>query len=200
MVDILNKKILIGSLVAVAILILVSFTGVVGYQTTKSSTIAKASPLFAVRSNRAIYEESEDIVCDYVGKGIDSNIYIPIRDNKQLTVQRFIDLVRAMDDDNYNKFIVQLVSHLEKQDIDNIDTIINLIKSIRSTKGNINVDNNANNGNYTWFENFSPTHCWFPMKYTLILLLATYALVLLIIIFIQNPTTFFTCSEWYCPT
>ncbi len=57
----MNKKILIGSIIAVAILILVSFTGVVGYQTTKSSTIAKASPLFTVRSSRAIDEESEDI-------------------------------------------------------------------------------------------------------------------------------------------
>jgi len=44
----MNKKILIGSLVAVSILVLVSFTGVVGYQTTKSSTIAKASPLFRI--------------------------------------------------------------------------------------------------------------------------------------------------------
>jgi len=53
----MNKKILIGSIIAVAILVLVSFTGVVGYQTTKSSTIARASPLFAVRSSRAIDEE-----------------------------------------------------------------------------------------------------------------------------------------------
>ena len=196
----MNKKIIIVSIIAVAILILVSFTGVVGYQTTKSSTIARASPLFAVRSNRAINEESKDLSCNYLGKGIDSNIYIPIRDNKQLTVQRFIDLVSSMDDDNFNKFITQLVSYLEKRNIDNIDTLINLIKSIRSKKGNINLDNNANNGNYTWFENFSPTHCWFPMKYTLILLLATYALLLLIIFFIQNPTTFCTCSEWYCPS
>ena len=56
----MNKKILMGSIVSVAILILVSFTGVVGYQTTKSSTIARASPLFTVRSNRAIDKESKD--------------------------------------------------------------------------------------------------------------------------------------------
>jgi len=65
----MNKKILIGSIIAVVILVLVSFTGVVGYQTTKSSTIAKASPLFTVRSSRAIDEESEDLSCDYIGKG-----------------------------------------------------------------------------------------------------------------------------------
>jgi len=57
----MNNKILIGSIIAVAVLVLVSFTGVVGYQTTKSSTIAKASPLFTVRSSRAIDGESKDI-------------------------------------------------------------------------------------------------------------------------------------------
>ena len=53
----MDKKILIGSIIAVAILVLVSFTGVVGYQTTKSSTIDVASPLFTVRSSRAIDKE-----------------------------------------------------------------------------------------------------------------------------------------------
>ena len=76
----MNKKILISSIIAVAILILVSFTGVVGYQTTQSSTMARASPLFAVRSSRAIDEESKDIVCDYIGKG--NTFPIPRRDDK----------------------------------------------------------------------------------------------------------------------
>jgi len=56
----MNKKILIGSIIADVILVMVSFTGVVGYQTTKSSTIVKASPLFTVRSCRAIDEDSKD--------------------------------------------------------------------------------------------------------------------------------------------
>ena len=61
----MRKKLLLGSIIAVVILILVSFTGVVGYQTTKSSTIARASPLFSVRSKRAIDEEIKDLTCDY---------------------------------------------------------------------------------------------------------------------------------------
>ena len=79
----MNKRILIGSIIAVAILVLVSFTGVVGYQTTKSSSIARASPLFSVRSSRAIDEESKDIVCDYVGKEEELVLSIPKRDNQQ---------------------------------------------------------------------------------------------------------------------
>ena len=59
----MNNKILIGSIIAVVILVLVSFTGVVGYQTTKFSTIAKASPLFSVRTQRAIDKESRGLTC-----------------------------------------------------------------------------------------------------------------------------------------
>ena len=39
----MNKKILLGSIIAVVILVLVSFTGVVGYQSAKSPSIAGAS-------------------------------------------------------------------------------------------------------------------------------------------------------------
>ena len=53
----MEYRILLGSIIAVVILVLVSFTGVVGYQTTKSSVIAKASPLFSIRSKRAIGQE-----------------------------------------------------------------------------------------------------------------------------------------------
>ena len=59
----MKKKILIGSIIAVIILVLVSFTGVVGYQTIESSAIARASPLFTVRTNSAIGEESKDCNC-----------------------------------------------------------------------------------------------------------------------------------------
>jgi hypothetical protein len=77
----MNKKILMGSILAVAILILVSFAGVVGYQTTNQLTIAKTSPLFTVRSSRAIDEDSKNLSCDYVGKGEECTIYLGKRPN-----------------------------------------------------------------------------------------------------------------------
>jgi len=100
----MNKKILIGSIIAVAILILVSFTGVVGYQTTKSSTIARASPLFTVRSSRAIDEESVDLSCDYVGKGELNNIYLPERNDKTDSVDNLIYAIQRMDDKSLQRF------------------------------------------------------------------------------------------------
>ena len=64
----MNKKILLGSIIAAVILVLVSFTSVVGYSSVKS-TSGKASPLFSIRTSRAIDEETKDFTCDYVGKG-----------------------------------------------------------------------------------------------------------------------------------
>ncbi|MCK5112792.1 MAG: hypothetical protein KAQ84_04550, partial [Thermoplasmatales archaeon] len=91
--------------IAVVILVLVSFTGVVGYQTTKSSTIAKASPLFSVRTSRAIDEESKDLTCDYVGKGEETTLSFPTSDSRNAQMQRVIDIISRMDDKRFNRFV-----------------------------------------------------------------------------------------------
>jgi hypothetical protein len=60
----MNNKILTGSIIAVAILILVSFTSVVGYSSVESD--GKSSPLFNVRSSRAIDKNGKVFTTDYV--------------------------------------------------------------------------------------------------------------------------------------
>ena len=52
----MNKKILIGCILAVALLLLVSFSNVVGYSSFKSDSKSK-SPLFYVRTKKAIDKE-----------------------------------------------------------------------------------------------------------------------------------------------
>ena len=112
----MNKKILIGSIIAVVILVLVSFTGVVGYQSTKSSTIARASPLFTVRSSRAINEESKDLTCDYVGKGINNNIAFPTKNSRVELLDRFANIIGKMDDKSYDKFIDLVIKNIQERD------------------------------------------------------------------------------------
>jgi len=62
----MNKKILIGSIIAVAILIGVSFTSVVGYNSVDSNV--KASPISTVRTSRTIDGESKDCNCQDVSR------------------------------------------------------------------------------------------------------------------------------------
>jgi len=108
----MEKRIIVGSIIAVAVLIGISFTGVVGYQTTKSSTIAKVSPLFSVRTSRALDKESKDFTCDYVGKG--NTLPFPERDDKAVLIQKVIDRISKMDDVTIEKLIAFLINHARK--------------------------------------------------------------------------------------
>ena len=126
----MNKNILIGSIIAVVILILVSFTSVVGFQSVKSNV--EASPLFTIRTKRAIDKESEDLTCDYVGKGKVSNIPLPTRDNKIALLQKVIARIRGMDDGAFNKFVDFLINHKGKRiKEENIPEMINVLHQLK---------------------------------------------------------------------
>jgi len=108
----MNKKILLGSIIAVVILVLVSFTGVVGYQTT-SSTIAKASPLFSIRTNRAIDEESKDLMREYVGKDKEINIHFPERNTTKELIREMIQKLRHIDEEQLERLASNLKKRIE---------------------------------------------------------------------------------------
>ena len=136
----MNNKILLGSIIAVVILVLVSFTGVVGYQTTKSSTIAKASPLFTIRSSGAIDEESKDLSCDYVGKGVVTNIYLPKGNDRTDSVDALINVIKRMDDKSLQRFAYFITYRLhqtdELQQYDSED-IFQSLKQLRDNPDNV---------------------------------------------------------------
>ena len=56
----MKKKLLVVCILAVFLLVVISFTSVVGYNTSKP--IKKESPLFGIRGRRAIYEKIGDIL------------------------------------------------------------------------------------------------------------------------------------------
>ena len=114
----MEKRILLGSIIAVVILVLMSFTGVVGYQTTKSSTIAKASPLFTVRTDRAIDKESIGFTCDYVGKGEEINIPIPKRNDTKIEIEKVLDILTKIDNKTFNNFIKKIIRDKRVKDRD----------------------------------------------------------------------------------
>ena len=63
----MKKKILIGSIIAVVILVLVSFSSVVGYRSVNSDSKIE-SPLFRIRN------EKGEVSSNYLGKGEDITI------------------------------------------------------------------------------------------------------------------------------
>lgn len=100
-----------GSVVSVVILILLSFTSVVGYNSVASDI--KASPLFTIRTNRAL-DKYGDVTCEYIGMGEDLNLLIPNRNEKTVLFQMFIERISKMDDTTFDKFIAYLINYAHK--------------------------------------------------------------------------------------
>jgi hypothetical protein len=135
-------KIFLGSLGVVAILILVSFTNVVGVQSTTFSSL-KESPLFNVRLKRAINEGSKDILTsDYLGKGAEIIISIPPQDNQIYLFQEIIDKIREMNDREFSAFKQIIIRYLIKEKLiqyKNGSRVVYLFNQIEYNTDEINV-------------------------------------------------------------
>ena len=104
----MNKKIVtVGSICTVAILIGVSFTSVVGYSNAKSKV--RESPLYTFRINRAIDNDKGVKTYDFVGKDKGDTLPFPIIDSRVVILQKFIDRIKEMDRESFNKFKTSII-------------------------------------------------------------------------------------------
>ena len=110
----MNKKILIGSIIALCVLVGVSFTSVVGYRSVASDV--KESPLFNIRSSRAINEESKGLTSEYVGKDNSVITYPSKLDSKGTQITEVINRISKMSDKAYSRFIAFIISQLQNKD------------------------------------------------------------------------------------
>ncbi len=191
----MNKKIFLGSIIAVAILVLVSFTGVVGYQTTKSSTIARASPLFSIRTSRAIDEESKDIACDYVGKGKEIKISLPTYNSRNKQLQKGIDVISKMDDIIFKGFLNLVIKQIQKdnaQEDVNINEILYTFYQIRNNPDRIILDYPDSDTAHTICEGWVKSACLEPSPGCFWLFSLLKIIYILLSLLLGNPIT----CEW----
>jgi len=185
----MKTKILLGSIGAVVILILVSFANVVGVQSTTSGSISN-SPLFRVRTQKAINEESKTILTsDYLGKGLNA-IQFPLRDNRTALIQRFVDGIRTMDEPTFNRFVdfaVNQINHKNNLKVVNIEEFIKELRQIRESTQNIVVNKDSDVGIHTIFPDWDPVPCWFPGKLLLICMAILLAPLLFLIFILFGP-------------
>ena len=130
----MNKKMIICSIGAAIFIVLASLTPVVGFQSVKSNV--KASPLFSVRSKRAIDEESRDLACDYVGKGEESIIQLPKRTDITKQQRKMIITLSKMNDKEFNQFLTSILNYFRKQDSnknENIKEFTMILYQLRNT-------------------------------------------------------------------
>ncbi len=191
----MNKKILFGSIVAVSVLIGVSFTSVVGYRSAASDV--KASPLFNIRSSRAIDEDSVDLSCNYIGEEEENTLLIPKRENKAL-IQSYINRISKMDEDKFNRFIRIVINHLQnekKLSKHNVDEIIGIFYLLRNDKNRqLNIDIFETNVVHSKIVGEPTIDPWFPFCFLILTLWS----ILFLIIFIIYKWKYQTAHISYC--
>jgi hypothetical protein len=180
----MKKSPLIGiSILAVILLVLGSFTNVVGYQSVKSSGV-NGSPLFSVRTKRATNQAREDnLTSNYLGKGKENLIRFPIRDNKTELMIKAIQYIGKMNDETFILF-TEVCIQQSKQDTTLTDTttdeIVSMLQIIRTRPDSfinslINKDNH-----YITSSNISTICQWFPGCIPAKIVAAIMALILVI--------------------
>jgi hypothetical protein len=128
----MNKQLLIGgSILAVVVLVLAGLSPVVGYNSAESGV--KDSPLFHLRTQRALNKDENVQVCAYLGKG--KLLPFPVRNDKSLYYQRFLDKISRMDDKVFDRFLDVIMNYLRQdhtindEEIDEIITMFHLLNS-----------------------------------------------------------------------
>ncbi len=138
----MKKKILLGSIFSVVILILVSYTSVIGYQSNPNTNI-KESPLFNIRTSRAIEEEDGEFSCGYIGKSKEIKIPLSKLDQRMKIIFKFIDSISKMDENTFNKFIdygINYITNDKKIKNKHIAEILFSFRCIRNNPEDIKMD------------------------------------------------------------
>jgi len=100
----MNRKwLLIGiSNFAVALIILVSLSNIIGYHSVQSTMID--SPLFQTRTQRATNQLHNRITSQYLGISNGNLLQFPFRDNRTEQLKKAIDIISKMDDKTFAQF------------------------------------------------------------------------------------------------
>jgi hypothetical protein len=130
-----DKKPLIGiSICAVVLLVLGSLSNVVGYQSVKS-TAMNDSPLFNIRTTRAIKDENKTILpSNYLGEGQVNYLQFPIRDGSKELIKDTIDKLSKMTEKQLDQLQEIIISYHYENKIDKValDNFIFLLKQLKS--------------------------------------------------------------------
>jgi hypothetical protein len=110
--DTVNKKITLGAIAVVVIIVSTSFTSVMGEQARDSSE-RKGSPLFTIRLLRATNKPySEVVTSEYIGQEKTMAILFPAKNTTLSLFHKAVDGISKMDDASFNKFLNAAVNKL----------------------------------------------------------------------------------------
>jgi hypothetical protein len=105
----MKKKILIGSCAAVLLLILTSYTSVIGFQTTTQDQSLQSSPLFAVQTLRSTNKKTSMLQTNYLNKGHHENLFLSTQNINQDTISNALQFFTA-----HPGIFIELLTKLQK--------------------------------------------------------------------------------------
>lgn len=143
-----KKPLIVVCLCAVVLLVLSSLSNVVGYQSVKS-TASIDSPLFNIRTQKAISQDSKILLTSgYLGKGRNA-FQIPMPDNRTVLYQKIVEKIRSMDEATFNNLITMImlqknhVPTLKNINSQYIITVLYQIKNNQNSLLNLKIDFDA---------------------------------------------------------
>jgi len=132
----MNKKILVGSILAAALLALLPMSSVIGSNLTNTNAEKRNSPLFAARVNNVLQKGTGRINTNYIGKGRIFPVFITKKSSLDGWIDKAIKLI------NFNPAMLDKLL----DQIENIPGIINVFKQngleINDFKHQINIIKN----------------------------------------------------------
>ena len=111
----MKRKIFVSSIFSVVIIILMSFTNVIGYTSNNSDSV-EISPLFITRTNKAIEQDNNLFSSNYIGKGKEIKIQFPEKNNEKEMICKYIDAICHMDDNSFKRLISKTIFQVNKDD------------------------------------------------------------------------------------
>lgn len=131
----MKKKLIFGCVGAAILIVFASFNSVVSVQTIDSTT--KESPLFGLRTRRVLSRLSDKLTTyDYVGRGKLSTIVFPRLNDKQLLLDKVIDKLGKMNDEEFNNFVNLFIRHASKDNVVKEGDISKAVDSLNYLRDN----------------------------------------------------------------
>lgn len=188
-----KKPLIVVSLCAVALLVLDSLSNVVGYQSVKSTTLSD-SPLFMMRTKKAINQEINPICqSNYLGKERETYLRFPIKDTKTELTQYIFNILNKMTDNQLDQLLKKIISYRFENKIDKI-TLSNYEYIINKFKTNNLVINNEMKTDSMFYT--TDNYCFTYGGFRCLLKIIIYIIILIpfeILYFIQNLLTIKVC-------
>ena len=118
----MDKKILVGSVLVIVVIILASISPVIGYKISDKKNVI-SSPLFSARKNKILSRDIKKVNSKYIGHGNALNLFIKKRTTLQDVVDKATKIVNVRPDvidEAFNKIISmpEVINLLNENNID----------------------------------------------------------------------------------